>query len=346
MNATTSSPTTGPLPVAVIGTGRMGRLHCKTYAAMPAEQVRLVGVYDPNAAAAESAANEYGTRAFTRLDELLPLVKAVTIATPTQFHAEAAETCFAHRVACLIEKPLARDTAECRRIVEQAKAANVIVQVGQVERFNPAVQALMKLDLRPRFIEAVRVSPMTFRSLDVGVVLDMMIHDLDVVLKLAGAPLKTAEAAGVSLLGKVEDVCNARLTFENGCVANVTASRVALKTERRLRVFSPDAFVSIDYGQRSGVIARMDRNLSGLRDAAAKVRSGELPDPSHLKFAEMVHLDLLNVEPKDQLRAQAESFLAAVRGEGPPGVTAEDGLAAVDAAERIVAAIPSHELNG
>jgi predicted dehydrogenase len=307
-------------------------------------QVKLVGLYDPNTPAAEAAAADFGTRAFTNLDELLSLVKAVTIATPTQFHATAAAACFAKRVACLIEKPLARDTAECKTIVEGGKKAGVVVQVGQIERFNPAVQALMKLNLKPRFIEATRVSPMTFRSLDVGVVLDMMIHDLDIVLKLAGSPLQRVDASGVSILGGVEDVCNARLVFENGCVANITASRVSLKTERRLRVFSSDAFVSIDYGQRSGVIARIGKNLATLRDAAAKVRAGDVTDLSQLKFSEMVNLDLLGIEAKDPLRAQAENFIAAVRGEGPPGVTAQDGMAAVDAAERIVAAMPAVQI--
>lgn len=320
----------------------MGRLHVKTYAAMP--QAKLIGIYDARPEAAEAVAKEFGTKAFANLEELLSQVKAVTIATPTQFHLEAAEKCFARKVACLIEKPLARDTAECRRIVEQAKAAGVVAQVGHVERFNPAVRAMMQLDLKPRFIEAIRVSPMTFRSLDVGVVLDMMIHDLDVVLKLAGSPLDHVDAAGVSILGGVEDVCNARLTFENGCVANVTASRVALKTERKLRVFAPDAFVSIDYGQRTGVVARVGKNLPTLRDVAARVRSGEITDMSQLKFAEMVNLDLLNIEAKDQLQVQAENFLAAVRGEPSAGVTAQEGAAAVDAAERIVAAISKENL--
>lgn len=338
----TQNLTSTAIPVGVIGCGRMGRLHVKTYAALP--QAKLVGVYDARREAAEVVAKEFGTKGFANLDELLSQVKAVTIATPTQFHLETAEKCFARNVACLIEKPLARDTSECRQIVQHARSAGVVVQIGHVERFNPAVRALMQLGLKPRFIEAIRVSPMTFRSLDVGVVLDMMIHDLDVVLKLAGSPLKHVDAAGVSILGGVEDVCNARLSFENGCVANVTASRVALKTERKLRVFAPDAFASIDYGQRTGVIARVGKNLPNLRDVAAKVRSGQITEMSQLKFAEMVNLDLLNIEAKDQLQVQAENFLAAVRGESSAGVTAGEGAAAVDAAERIVAAIPKEGL--
>src|SRR6185436_7157440 len=148
------------------------------------------------------------------------------------------------KVACLIEKPLARNSVEGREIVELARRAGVVVQVGHVERFNPAVRAMERLGVRPRFIEVTRISPLTFRSIDVGVVLDMMIHDIDIVLRLAQSKLAKVDAVSVS--GQVEDICNARLTFENGCVANITASRLAMKTERRLRVFSPDAYVSLD----------------------------------------------------------------------------------------------------
>src|SRR2546423_4903329 len=221
----------------------MGKLHVRAYSQLP--QVRLVGVFDAVPAAAEVAAKEFNTRSFASLEELTAEAKAVTIATPTQYHAASAEPCLRAGVACLIEKPLARDVAECRQIVEWAKKFETPVQVGHIERFNPAVRAGAALELKPRFIEAMRISPLTFRNLDVGRALGMMIHDLDVVLKFARSPLSRVEATGVSVIGGgVEDVCSARLTFENGCVANVTASRLAMKTERRLRLFAADAFVS------------------------------------------------------------------------------------------------------
>jgi predicted dehydrogenase len=315
----------------------MGRLHAKTFAAMP--QVKLVGLFDASPQAAEKVAAEFNTKPFDRLGELLPLVRAVTIATPTQFHVEVAEQCLEQKVACLIEKPLARNSAECRELVNRAKQTGGVVQVGHIERFNPAVQALIKLKLNPRFIETQRVSPMTFRSLDVSVVLDMMIHDLDVVLKLIGSPLQNVAASGVGVIGDSVDVCNARLTFANGAAANVMASRLAMKTERKLRLFSPDAFVSLDYGNRTGMIAREESNLAPLRHTAAKVKSGEIIDLSQLNFRDMVKWEPLAVEPGDPLTLQAESFIEAVMQQKSPQVTAEDGLAAVEAAERIVAAI-------
>ncbi len=317
----------------------MGKLHVRTYAAMP--EVRLVGVYDASAAAAQAAAGEYGTRAFATLDELIAEASAVTVATPTQFHAAISERCLRAGIACLIEKPLARDVAECKQIVEWSKRYNAPVQVGHIERFNPAVRAVMALNLRPRFIEAMRISPLTFRSLDVGVVLDMMIHDLDVVLKLTGSPLARVEATGVSVIGGgVEDICSARLTFENGCVANVTASRLALKTERRLRLFSAEAFVSLDYGKRTASIARRTGNLAAIRDTVAEIRGGEIPDPGQLNYAALIDVEPLPIEPLDPLGSQLASFIESVRTGRAIEVTAEDGLAAVDAAERIVRAMP------
>jgi predicted dehydrogenase len=331
-----------PLPVGVIGCGRMGRLHARVYAQMP--QVKLGGVCDANAEAAEATAGEYGGQAFTNAEEMLAEVKAVTIAVPTKFHADMAEACLTRGIACLIEKPLAKGSADGRRIVELAKRAGVTVQVGHIERFNPAIRAMARLDIRPRFMEVTRISPLTFRSIDVGVVLDMMIHDIDIVLRLAQSPVAKVDATGVSVIGDVEDICNARLTFENGCVANITASRLALKTERRLRVFSRDAYVSLDYQKRYGIFARRSGNLNAIRDAVAKIRSGEIQDLTELNFADLVHIEELQIDDVEPLRAELESFVSAVHTGAKPEVTVEDGLAAVETAERIVKAIPAFEL--
>jgi len=315
----------------------MGRLHARVYSQMP--QVKLVGIYDVDAARAAAVAAEYGSRAVGSMEELAGLAGAVTIATPTKFHVEAARPFLSRGVACLIEKPLARDAAEGREIAEMARAGNAIVQVGHVERFNPIVRALNALRLAPRFLEVIRVSPLPFRSLDVGVVLDVMIHDLDIVLNLVRSPVTSVDASGVSVIGEVEDVCNARIRFANGCVANVTASRLAMKAERRLRAFSEDAFVSIDYAKKEGVIARREGNVEAIRGAVAKVKAGEVPDLTKLSYADLVKFEPIAIQDVEPLRAQAEAFLAAARGEGPVVVTAADGLAAVELAERIVAAI-------
>ena len=328
-----------PLPVGVIGCGRMGRLHARVYAQMP--QVKLVGVCDASAEAAEATASEFGGRAFVHAEELLAEVKAVTIAVPTKFHAEVAEACLTRGIACLIEKPLAKDSADARLIADLAARSGVTVQVGHIERFNPAIRAMARLDIRPRFMEVTRISPLTFRSIDVGVVLDMMIHDIDIVLRLAQSPVAKVDATGVSVIGDVEDICNARLTFENGCVANITASRLALKTERRLRVFSRDAYVSLDYQKRYGIFARRSGNLNAIRDAVARIRSGEIQDLSELNFADLVQIEELQIDDVEPLRAELESFVSAIHSGAKPEVSVEDGLAAVETAERIVRAIPA-----
>jgi predicted dehydrogenase len=301
--------------------------------------VQLVGVYDVDGDKAADVAGEFHCLPFQHIDELLPEVKAVTIAVPTAFHAVTARPCLEHGIACLIEKPLAKDSTEGRRIVELAKAHHALVQVGHIERFNPAVRAMDRLNIRPGFIEVVRISPMTFRSIDVGVVLDMMIHDIDIVLKLAQSTVTKIDAVGVSVIGDVEDVCNARLTFANGCVANITASRMAMKTERRLRIFSTDAYVSLDYQKRYGIVAQRSGNVDAIRQAVARIRSGEVHDLSELNYADLVHIEELQIDDVEPLRAQLDAFINAVQSGSRPPVTGEDGLAAVEIAERIIEAI-------
>lgn len=325
------------LPVAVVGCGRMGRLHARVYAQMP--NVHLVGVYDADKDKAAATADEYGTQAFANLRDLLPHVAAATIAVPTQHHAELAEP-FLHRgVACLIEKPLARDEFECRRIIEASHKYRPIVQVGHIERFNPAVRAMKRLSIQPQFMEVTRISPLTFRSIDVGVVLDMMIHDIDIVLMLAGSEVTDVQAVGVSVIGEVEDIANARLTFANGCVANLTASRLAMKTERKLRVFSHDAYVSLDYGKRYGIVAHRGGNVQAIRDAVKKIRAGEIDDIAQLNFADLINIEELKIEEAEPIRAELDEFVDAVMNNKPSPVPAEDGMRAVAVAARIVEAI-------
>jgi predicted dehydrogenase len=330
-------PPFGPLPVAVIGCGRMGRLHARFYSQMP--QVRLVGLYDANAETAAAVADEFGTKQFGEIDDLLTQVAAATIAVPTVAHPQYAKKCMDAGVACLIEKPLAKDVADARRIVDWGGQSNVTVQVGHIERFNPAIRAMRAMQIQAGFIEVTRISPLTFRSIDVGVVLDMMIHDIDIVLQLAQSKVVRIDATGVSITGDAEDICNARIVFENGCVANMTASRLALKTERKLRVFSSDAYVSVDYQKRYGIVAHRSGNVDAIREAVDKIRSGEIQDLSDLNFADLVTIQELQIDDADPLRAELESFVNAVKNRSAPEVPAEDGLAAVELATQIVQAI-------
>jgi predicted dehydrogenase len=320
----------------------MGRLHTRVFSEMP--NVRLVGVVDTHFDAADAIASEYECKAFTSIEQISPQVAAVTIAVPTEFHASVAEPLLRRGIACLIEKPLAKTVEEARRIVAAAEAGDAVVQVGHIERFNPVVRSMERLGVRPGFIEVMRISPMTFRSIDVGVVLDVMIHDIDIVLRLAGSTVEHLDAVGVNVIGEHEDICNARLRFANGCVANLTASRLALKTERKLRVFSSDAYVSLDYQKKYGIVVRRSGNVDSVREVAARIRAGEVTDLAQLNYADLVQVEELEIDDTEPARAQLESFIAAVKREIPPVVSAADGLAAVELATRIVQSMARQEL--
>ena len=319
----------------------MGRLHARVLSQMP--RVKLVGVYDANADAAADTAEQYGTVA-ADLHTLAAQAKAVVIAVPTTHHRGVARGFLEHGVACLIEKPLADNSREARAIVDAAAKHNALVQVGHIERFNPAVRAMLELKIVPGFLEVTRISPLSFRSIDVGVVLDVMIHDIDIVLQLANSPLKQVDAVGVCVIGDAEDICNARLTFENGCVANLTASRLSMKTERRLRAFSADAYVSLDYQKKYGLAIRKGGNVDKVRDVVRQIKAGEIDDLSQLNYTELVDVQEPKIDDIEPLRAELEAFADAVEGKCPPVVSAADGLAAVEVAERIVGAMSKKTL--
>jgi predicted dehydrogenase len=330
------------VPVGVVGCGRMGRLHARVYSQMP--NVKLVGVYDAHHETAQEVAAEFKCNAYQNLRDLLPQVAATTIAVPTKFHADLAEPFLSRGIACLIEKPLAKDVHDAQKIVNASQKYKAAVQVGHIERFNPAIRAMDRLGIQPRFIEVTRISPLTFRSIDVGVVLDMMIHDIDIVLKLASSTVAQIDAVGVSVIGDVEDICNARIRFENGCVANLTASRLALKTERKLRVFSEDAYVSLDYQKKYGIVARRGGNVEAIRDAVRKIRAGEIDDISQLDFSDLVNVEELQIDDVEPLRAELDSFIDSVVNGTKPAVSAEEGFAAVELATKIVAKIGKRTL--
>jgi len=338
--STAADASTGVLNVAVMGVGRMGQHHARVYSQLAG--CKLVAVVDANPENADKVSKLYGCRAFPTIEALLAAnlgLHAVTIAVPTVFHRAAAEKLLAAGVDVLVEKPLAPTVQDANAIVETAKKHGRVLQVGHTERFNPAMRALKKYDLRPRFVEVHRISPMTFRSIDVGVVLDMMIHDLDIVNTLVRSPVVDVRAVGVPVVGKHEDIANARLVFANGCVANITASRLALKTERKMRLFSPTAYVSVDFQKKSGAVITKTANEEELARVRKKVAAGEVADLTQLNYAELVKYEDLQVVDVEPLKAEQESFLHAVRTRGTPEVTGEDGAAAVDIAGRIAADI-------
>lgn len=338
-----------PIPVAVVGVGRMGRHHARIYDNLPG--VQLVAVVDADLERAGTVADEWSCQAYADTWQLLehhPDVKAASIAVPTAHHHSATTPLLTRRIACLVEKPLAPTVREAKALAGTAAEHGAILQVGHTERFNPAVRAIAAMDITPRFVEVERISPMTFRSLDVGVVMDMMIHDLDIVLMLVGTPLQRVDATGIAVLGSHEDVANARLVFENGCVANLTSSRLALKTQRKLRVFCEDAYVSLDYQKRDGLVIRRSGNADALRMVREQIASGA--DLSELDYQELVHVEKLIMDmpddEQDPLTAQLASFIDAVRSGRPPAVDARAGYAAVEASERIIEAIEAHRWEG
>ncbi|MEE9294825.1 MAG: Gfo/Idh/MocA family oxidoreductase [Phycisphaerae bacterium] len=328
------------LRTAVIGVGHMGRHHARIYRDLP--DVELVGICDLDPKRAEDTARQVGAPALTDAADLLGKVDAVTIAVPTVRHPEVSRPFIQSGVATLIEKPIAPDRESAAEMLRWAQESNSIISVGHSERFNPVVLAMGRMNVEPKFIETQRVSPFTFRSADIGVVFDMMIHDIDIVLHLVKSRQYKVHAVGVSVLGPHEDVANARIAFDNGCVANLTASRLALKTERRIRVFSPDAYLTMDYRNKTGLAVKKNANLDLIKMARER-NFEDLSQMSGLDFGKMLKVEPLVVDDVEPLRCEIESFLSAVRTSQQPAVTGQDGLAAVQLAEDIVKSIQTHE---
>jgi predicted dehydrogenase len=327
---------TDPVRVAVVGAGALGSVHARVLSSIP--DAVLCGVHDADPARAAAVARANRSAVLEDLASVVRMAEAAIVAVPTAAHFTVATTLLEAGLPCLVEKPLARTLEEGRALVELARVRRLPLMVGHVERFNPAVLALLAMDLRPRFLEAQRVSPFSFRSTDVGVVLDMMIHDIDLILHLVQSPLESVHAVGVAVLGDHEDMANARLVFENGAVANVTASRIALKTERKLRLFSEEAYVTLDFHKKSGRLVRL---ADGVRD---RVRTGALTldgmSPLEATAKRLVRTSTLKVRTKDEpLRLEDQEFVSAVREQREPVVSGHHGLAAMEAAERVVASI-------
>ena len=241
--------------IGVVGVGSIGKNHARICAELA--DARLSAVLDINRESAEVIAAQYGAKVANSLDEFISLVDAATVAAPTAVHYEIGSALLRHGKHALIEKPITETPAQAEDLVRLAKERSLILQVGHIERFNPILIALEQRFTRPRFIESHRLSPYPFRSVEIGVVLDLMIHDLEIILHLVRSPVKSIDAVGVPVLSKGEDIANARIRFENGCVANVTASRISPEKMRKIRVFQEDAYLSLDYQAQAGEIYRL-----------------------------------------------------------------------------------------
>jgi predicted dehydrogenase len=299
---------------AVVGVGYLGRFHAQKYAG--ADSCELVGVVDARAEAREKVASELGTKALADYRELVGRVDAVSIVTPTPAHFAIAKEFLAAGVHVLVEKPITETPAEARELIDLAKAKGRVLQVGHLERFNAAILAAEPYLTAPRFIECHRLAPYKERGTDVNVVLDLMIHDIDIVQTIVGAPVASIDAIGTKVFSDEIDIANARITFENGCVANATASRVSMKTERKLRIFEDDAYLSLDLQQKI---------LTLIRKREGSPTPGQLP----------VTIEEQSLEQGDALKAEIESFLDCVRSGKPPVVSGEAGMRALETATRI-----------
>jgi len=259
------------LRIGVVGVGHIGKNHARLYAELPGAQ--FTALYDTNREVAGQRAAEFGVIAAASLEEFTEQIDAASIATPTNTHFEIGRELLTRGKHLLVEKPIADNTAHASELAELAAARGLVLQVGHVERFNPVLGALEKRLTNPRFIEAHRLSPYPNRSTDIGVVLDLMIHDLEIILHLVRSPVQTIDAVGVPVLSRGEDIANARIRFENGCVANITSSRISPEQMRKIRVFQEDVYLSLDYQNQSGEMYR--RTAEGLTKEAVEIEREE-----------------------------------------------------------------------
>jgi predicted dehydrogenase len=295
------------LRIGVIGCGRLGQIHSRVYTEIP--HIRLVGVCDTIAERAGAAAVQFSTEAFGDYRTLLDRVDAVSIATPTNTHFEIAKTAILLKKHVLVEKPVTDNLRQAKALMRLAHRCKVILQVGHVERFNSAFIAAQKLALNPRFIECHRLSPFPNRSLDIGVVFDLMIHDIDIILGLVHSKIKRIDAVGISVLTPFEDIANVRITFRNGCVANLTASRISDEPLRKIRIFLKDTYISLDYQAQEAYCYKKE-----------KTSINKTPIP---------------IEKEEPIRKEIDSFLLCVRNNRKPVVSGLEAYQALKIATKI-----------
>jgi len=332
------------LRMAVIGVGSLGQHHARILAGMPG--VSLVAVVDPNQKQAETIAAKHQCKALTATSALKGEVDAVSIVTPTKFHCTTAIEFLAQGIPCMVEKPLAGTVPEAKLIVNAAKRAGTLLQVGHIERFNPGFTAVEESCLRPKFIEAQRLAPFSGRALDVGVVFDLMIHDIDLVLSLVRSPVVSVVAVGVSVVGHYEDLANARIHFANGVVATLTASRVHPTAVRSMSLFGSEGYAGIDFGKKNCTLVQPSLSF---RNGIPDVRNLDPQSMTRFKETLFSHYLPTKTTPEsklDQLTAELSDFVECIRTGRQPKVTGEDGLAAVSVAQSIIANIGSHDWEG
>lgn len=320
-----------PIRIGVIGVGHLGRYHTIKYSTLPA--VQLVGVCDKDSRKAAEVAGECQCKVFSEIDDLLNEVDAVSLAVPTDKHFQIAEKILAHRVHCLIEKPITQTCEEADRLIQAAEQNNLILHVGHIERFNPAMQSLHEFELNPRFIESHRLAQFNPRGTEVSVILDLMIHDIDIVLHLTKQTVSSIDATGVSVVSDTVDIANARIHFENGTVANLTASRISQKTMRKMRLFQKDTYMSVDFSEKLTEVYRLNEKINDRDINISEIGPAENKKP--------VYYHQPDIQKKDALQEEIIAFTEAVRGKPSIGVTGQEGRQALSVALQILNSMES-----
>ncbi len=335
------------LRLAVIGTGHLGRIHTRLLKSLEdVEDLELVGVVDPVEDSRQAVAQEFGTQQFACHTEVAGEIDAAIVAAPTQHHHAIVADLLKKNVHVLVEKPVTLDVDQADDLVAIAKQKKRVLQVGHVERFNPALSAAQPYVAQPKYIEATRASGYTFRSVDVGVVLDLMIHDIDVVLSLARSKVVQVQALGAAVFGPHEDMAQARLTFENGCVANLTASRCSYQPQRTMNVFSGTGFAAIDFGACTAKVIQPSAELLNRELDVHSLPAEEKTAIRENLFESYLPVHELEVQRGNAILDEQTDFVTSIRSRRSPVVCGEQGRDAVAVAKRIISKIEAHRWNG
>jgi predicted dehydrogenase len=328
--------TPAPIRIGVVGVGHLGKHHARLLRGLDCE---LVAVADPSAEARAYATATWGTAAFADHRELIGKVDAVSVVVPTKLHRAVASDFLQNGVDVLVEKPIARTSADGQVLVDLAAQNGRVLQVGHVERFNPALRGIAALGESARYIESHRLAPFSFRSTDIGVVLDLMIHDLDLVLALVKSPIRSVDAFGGAVFTPAEDMASAIIKFENGAVAHLTANRVALKPLRKMRVFSQQGYASLDFQQAQGMVVKKAPGWDFGKLDVERLDRAQMGDLWKFVFDGLLQVENMQLDAGNPLQEELQDFLRCVRERSTPVVSGADGVAAVAAAERVLAAI-------
>jgi len=320
----------GKLKIAVIGVGHLGKEHARIYSEIP--EVNLAGIVDINKDTGEAVAQRYNTKYYNSFKEILNKVNAASVVVPTRFHYEITRELLKNGIHVLVEKPMTGTVSEAEDLIKLSKETSTILQPGYIERFNPAIEAIQKLDVSLKFIECHRLSPFTFRSADIGVVLDLMIHDIDIILYLSKSKVKKIDAVGVSVISDKEDIANARIQFENGCVANITASRVSFEPMRKIRLFSENSYISLDYHKQEAIIYKKSPELTPKSIITENTDVSTIKDLKNFVFGDLLKIERIKMNSQEPLRKELESFVSCVNNGKQPVVSGEDGIKAIKAA--------------